>query len=94
MDEIAENCTSLAIFSQGGVLASGKTSTLFNTDSLMVKAGLDIPFTAKLCKLLSQNGIVLSCNFTMDDFVQKTLDLYHSVGAGMRLSIEGGGADA
>ena len=94
MDEIAENCDSLAVFSNGRVLASGTPHALFDTDSLMQQAGLDVPFTAKLCKRLREQGIDIECDFTLKNFIAQTLALYNSTGAGMRSTREGGGTHA
>jgi hypothetical protein len=91
---VAENCTSLAVFEKGKVIASGRVKELFGTDELIKNAGLDLPFTAKLCDLLREKGIEISCDFTVEDFVRKTLSLAHSTGAGMRSITEGGGVDA
>ena len=83
MDEIAENCTNVAVFSDGKVVLNAPPSSLFKETSALEKIGLDVPFTAKLCMLLEKNGYVVHCNYTMDDFVLKITQLTNTDGAGM-----------
>jgi hypothetical protein len=73
MDEIAENCTSAAVFSQGKVLLNGKISKLFAQTDVLTGAGLDVPFTAKLCKALREEGVDVSCDFTVSNLIQNIL---------------------
>ena len=69
MDEVAENCTSAAIFSEGKVLAHGTPQTLFSSEEITQSAGLDLPFTAKLLRLLKDKGIEISCALTTEQFI-------------------------
>nr|MBR6778287.1 energy-coupling factor transporter ATPase [Clostridia bacterium] len=93
MDEIAENCNRAAIFSEGNTVGIGEPKELFNDTQKMKKLGLDVPFTAKLVDALREKDIDIDCDFTIADFVNKTLEFAQTNGAGMRLS-EGGGEDA
>ncbi len=92
MDEIAENCTSAAIFSDGKILNVASPKELFSQTEKIKKAGLDIPFTAKTVEKLKEKNIEISCDYTLADFVEKTLEYAKTVGAGMR-STEKGGTD-
>ena len=74
MDEIAENCTSAAIFYEGKVLACGSPKQLFIDSNNANEAGLDLPFTAKLVRALQEKGRFIECDLTAADFVRKTLD--------------------
>lgn len=74
MDEIAENCTSAAIFYEGKVLACGSPKQLFIDSNNANEAGLDLPFTAKLVRALQEKGTFIECDLTAADFVRKTLD--------------------
>ena len=69
MDEVAENCTSAAIFSEGKVLAQATPQTLFSSEEITQTAGLDLPFTAKLLRLLKEKGIEISCSLTTEEFI-------------------------
>ncbi len=73
MDEISENCTRAAVFSEGTVKYVLPPAELFvHTDELR-ELGLDIPLTAKICEALRRRGIEISCDFTADDLVRKLL---------------------
>ena len=88
MDEIAENCTSAAVFSQGKVLLNGKISKLFAQTDVLTGAGLDVPFTAKLCKALREENVDVSCDFTVSNLVQNILLACDLQGAGTSLMKE------
>ena len=81
MDEIAENCNRAAIFSQGKVLAVDTPKSLFSSCEITEKAGLDIPFVAKLLRALQTQGKTLDCEYTVDAFVQEILKI---TGAGTK----------
>ena len=90
MDEIAENCTRAAVFCDGEVLEEGTPKEIFARADLLRSKGLDIPFTAKIQLALHEDGVEIDSDFTMDDFIAKTLDFAKTKGAGMRLTTEGG----
>ena len=77
MDEISENCTRAAVFSEGKVVMEGKPHELFSKGEQLVSLGLDVPVTAKICMLLKERGILIDTNFSTDDFVEKVLKLYN-----------------
>jgi energy-coupling factor transport system ATP-binding protein len=93
MDEIVENCNRAAIFSEGKTVAIGEPKTLFKDTKGMKALGLDVPFTAKLVDELKEKNIQIDCDYTFEDFVEKTLQFAKTAGAGMRLT-KGGGEDA
>ena len=90
MDEIAENCTRAAIFSEGKVLAVAEPKTLFADKNALSEKGLDVPFTAKVTAELAKENVVIDNDFTVVDFVRKTLEYAKKMGAGTRLTSEGG----
>ncbi len=94
MDEIAENCTRAAIFSEGRVFAVAEPKHLFADMDALYEKGLDVPFTTKLTRALAKRGVAVDNNFTVIDFVEKTLCYAKAVGAGMRSTVEGGQNDA
>lgn len=94
MDEIAENCTSAAIFSEGKILACDTPKTLFSTKEITDFAGLDIPFTAKVTNCLRDSGVEIDSDFTTTDFMGKILNLAGLTWAGTRSMSEGGQENA
>lgn len=73
MDEIAENCTNVAVFSDGKVKDVLPPAELFKRTEELFSLGLDVPLTAKLTLALKQRGIEIDCDYTMEDFVAKVL---------------------
>ncbi len=96
MDEIAENCTRAAIFSEGKTVAVGQPKALFADIAGMNALGLDVPFIAKLSASLKERGVDIDCDDTLADFTQKILLYAKTDGAGMRSieKTEGGEVDA
>lgn len=77
MDEISENCTRAAVFSEGKVVLVDTPEKLFAEEELLTSLGLDIPFTAKLTSLLNAQGISIESDYTQKDFCEKLLAYYH-----------------
>ncbi|MBQ9081430.1 MAG: energy-coupling factor transporter ATPase [Clostridia bacterium] len=71
MDEVAENCTGVAVFSEGEVKFVLPPRELFKKHTELKALGLDLPVTARLVRLLEKKGIKIDCDFTRDDFIQK-----------------------
>ena len=90
MDEIAENCTGAAIFSEGNILAVDTPKKLFFDKQVMQKAGLDLPFTAKTVESLREKGVAIRCDLTVEDFIGQILKNIQTTGAGMRSTSKGG----
>ena len=75
MDEIAENCTRAAVFSEGTVAMCAPPAELFKNAEALLSLGLDIPLTAKLVLALKERGIDVDCDYTTEDFIAKVLAL-------------------
>lgn len=73
MDEISENCTKAAVFSEGGVRYVLPPKELFRHADELTALGLDVPLTAKLCTALAKRGVEIDCDFTTEDFIGKVL---------------------
>ena len=73
MEEVAENCTRAAIFSEGKIVAVDTPKGLFEKVSKMEALGLDVPFTARLAETLSKSGYTIENDYTVEDFISKTL---------------------
>jgi len=78
MDEISENCTRAAVFSKGKVVMEDTPARLFKHADELTSLGLDIPKTAKVTNELKKYGIDIESDFTVEDFIAKTLEYYHS----------------
>ncbi len=83
MDEIAENCTRAAVFSDGKVVMEGTPAEIFRRSDELVGLGLDIPVTAKCARILKERGVEIDTDFTCDDFISKVLELYARSGGGV-----------
>ncbi len=86
MDEISENCTQAAVFSEGRVVCVLPPKELFRRADELTALGLDVPLTAKLVSALARRGVEVDCDFTTEDFVQNVLALWQAHGG------KGGGA--
>lgn len=76
MDEISENCTRAAVFSEGQVKFVDTPKNLFQREDELRQLGLDVPLTAKLTALLREKGIVIDSDYTKRDFCEKVLQYY------------------
>ena len=85
MDEIAENCTRAAIFSEGKILAVGEPKQLFKNREITDKAGLEVPFTARVLECLRDYGVQISCDMTLKNLTENIVKL-----AGKKDDINGG----
>ena len=82
MDEIAENCTRAAVFSEGKVAMEGTPAEIFSRSEELFALGLDVPLTARCALLLKERGIDVQTNFTCADFADKVLALWKAKGEG------------
>lgn len=78
MDEIAENCTRAAVFSEGRVAMEGTPAEIFRRADELLALGLDVPTTAKCAMLLRGRGIDIDTDFTCEDFAEKVLALWRA----------------
>lgn len=69
MNDVCENCASVAMFDRGKILFQGKTRDLFSHPELIEQAGLELPVTAYLIRELKLDD--LDCDYTIDDFCGK-----------------------
>lgn len=68
MDEIAENCTSACVVSEGKVVSCAHPSKLFKNTEQLYSLGLDVPLTAKICTELKNLGLELECDYSSTGF--------------------------
>ncbi len=77
MDEIADNCTTAAVISEGAVADCAPPRVLFSRTEELFSLGLDIPLTAKACARLKEFGIEIDTDFTCEDFARKVTALFN-----------------
>ena len=78
MDEIAENCTRAAVFSEGRVAMEGTPAEIFARSEELFALGLDVPVTARCALLLKERGIGIETDYTCRDFADKVLALWRA----------------
>lgn len=76
MDEIAENCTSACVVSNGEIFACDTPAKLFERREELAALGLDVPLTKKLCSALLSLGISVSCDLTSAGFANAVIEAY------------------
>ena len=76
MDEVAENCTDVAVFSEGKIVMTGTPREVFSRADELTALRLDVPITAKLTAALKDVGVSFDSDFTTDDFVSKVAEIY------------------
>ena len=76
MDEVAENCTDVAVFSEGKIVMTGTPRKVFSRADELTALRLDVPITAKLTAALKEVGVDIDSDFTTDDFVSKVAEIY------------------
>ena len=76
MDEVAENCTDVAVFSDGKVVMTGTPKEVFSKTDELLRLRLDVPVTGKIANELKKVGVELDTDFTTDDFVEKVAFAY------------------
>ena len=82
MDEIAENCNRVAVFSEGEVKYILPPSELFEKSKELEALGLDVPLVAKLTFALRERGVELSNDFTTEGFIKSVLERAKGKGGG------------
>ena len=76
MDEVCENCTEVAVFSEGEVVLSGSPKDVFKNTKLMNELRLGVPITGQLKDGLGEIGVEIDTDFSRDDFVEKVVEYY------------------
>lgn len=82
MDLVAENCNRVGVFAHGKLQAVGTPKQLFSDYAGMEKAGLYLPLTASLTKLLQENGVSVDNDFTELGFIDGVVKAFANRGDG------------
>ena len=80
MDEIAENCNRVAVFSEGEVKFVLPPCELFEKSEELTALGLDVPLTAKLTFALRERGLKIKNDFTAEGFIKSVHDCANNMG--------------
>lgn len=78
MDDVAENCSRAAVFSEGRLVCVAEPKELFKDAYSLERIGLDVPLTARLTRALKENGVEIETDFKADDFVSVVTEKYKS----------------
>ena len=73
MDNVAENCTRVAIFDHGKIYKEGTVEDIFSCPDELVSLGLDVPVTGYVSGLMAKKGARIRTNFSIDDFTDKVI---------------------
>ena len=76
MDDVAENCDALAVFSEGRVVMTGTPEEVFSRRKELEELRLDVPVTRKIADALAEKGLGNAFPLRSDDFVRKVAQLY------------------
>ncbi|MBR2336535.1 MAG: energy-coupling factor transporter ATPase [Clostridia bacterium] len=79
MDEVCENCTDVAVFSEGKIVFSGKPKDVFRRSEEMNGLRLGVPVTGYLIDELKNIGVQIDSDFTREDFAKKIADYYKNI---------------
>lgn len=71
MNDVADNCTKVAVFSQGTVKKVATPKELFSSPMVIKESGLEVPVTAFLTHALEDEGFKIDTTYTVSDFCQK-----------------------
>ncbi|MBR1867707.1 MAG: energy-coupling factor transporter ATPase [Clostridia bacterium] len=75
MDEVAENCNKVAVFSEGKIVRKGTPKDVFSDAEEIKKLRLDLPLTGYLCQTLKSKGVNVDCDLTEEDFIRKIQEI-------------------
>ncbi|MBO7214367.1 MAG: energy-coupling factor transporter ATPase [Clostridia bacterium] len=78
MDEICENVSRVALFSNGKAVKVCEPKELFTSSESAVKR-LGLPVTAHAKKRLEEIGVLIDCDFTSKDFIDKVTQKYKEI---------------
>ena len=76
MDDIVENCSKVAVFSNSRLVRIQETSLLYKDSSFIKEIGLDLPLTAYLADALMREGVSLDTDYTEENFLKAVIDKY------------------
>ena len=82
MDLVAENCNRVGVFAKGKLKAVGTPKQLFSDYESVESAGIYLPLTASLTKLLKDKGVEIDSDFTERGFIDGVVKAFGNRGDG------------
>ena len=79
MDEVADNCNKVAVFSEGKIIKVGSPKEVFNDYEGLTALRLDVPVTEYIALKLKEKGVYIDTDFSSENFVKKLVDFYKNV---------------
>ena len=76
MDEVAENCTKVAVFSEGKLVCCKSPKELFSDKTGLEEIGLEVPLTARLSDALECAGVGIDSDYTAESFISAVIQKY------------------
>ncbi len=78
MDEIGDNCSHVAVISEGKVFACDTPARLFERGEELAALGLDVPLTSKTAAYLKKDNYIVHTDCSAEDFCVKVKEIYNS----------------
>ena len=73
MNDVAENCTKVAVFDSGKIVTVGTPKEVFNGENDLREIGLELPLTAYLEKRLQASGVDINCGVLTEEFIKEII---------------------
>lgn len=73
MNDVAENCTKVAVFEDGKIHAVGTPKEVFDGVKDLKEIGLDLPLTTYLKKRLNKVGVSIDCGVKTQEFIKELI---------------------
>lgn len=79
MDEVVENCSRVAVFSEGELVLEDTPENLFKNGKMLDELRLDVPVTAYLVEALKGVKVDIETDFKTEDFIKKVVEKYREI---------------
>lgn len=94
MDAVAELADRMLVLSNGKLVADGSPKAVFGDRKLISEVGLDLPFAAKICDMVSEKGVQMPTDvIRFDDLIDVLARLKREKNSGASAPDCGGTAD-
>ena len=73
MNDVAENCTKVAVFEDGKIHAVGTPKEVFDGVKDLKEIGLELPLSTYLQKRLNKVGVSIDCGVKTQEFIKELI---------------------